>query len=143
MNKLYQCLVLLTIVSIALVLKLGFFIFYHGNVHQITKPDSEGYLSPEKSLIMNGNYGNILLRTPGYPTFIAVLFALFGQYLSVVITKIILGSLLLIKRFYPARRLFSPAAAYIAATLITINFLFLSYTLMVLTDFLFAIAMVF
>ncbi|WP_259411690.1 glycosyltransferase family 39 protein [Coxiella burnetii] len=143
MNKLYQQRwILPAIVIVALVLKLSlFFIFYHGDVHQITQPDSEGYLAPAKSLIMNGNYGNILSRTPGYPTFIAILFVLFGQHLSaIIITQIILSSLLIIQGYYLAHRLFSPVAAYISAILIAINFLFLSYTLMVLTDLLFAIA---
>lgn len=141
MNKLYQQRwILSAIVIVAFVLKLSlFFIFYHGDVHQITQPDSEDYLAPVKSLIMNGNYGNILSRTPGYPTFIAILFVLFGQHLSAIITQIILSSLLIIQGYYLAHRLFSPVAAYISVILIAINFLFISYTLMVLTDLLFAI----
>lgn len=50
--------------------------------------------------------------TPGYPTFLARIFALFRQNLSaIIIVQITLSSLLIIEGYYIDRSLFFPLAA--------------------------------
>ncbi|WP_259423734.1 ArnT family glycosyltransferase [Coxiella burnetii] len=133
--------ILPSIIFFSLLFKLSlFFICYHGNIYQIIRPDSFDYLTPAKTLLLHGNYGDLFERTPGYPTFITIIFALFGQHLTaIVIAQMLLSSLLIIEAYYIAYRLFSLSAAYLSAFLIAFNFLLLSYTLVILTELLFAI----
>ena len=58
---------------------------------------------------------------------------------AIVIAQILLRSLLIIDAYYIAYRLFSLSAVYLSAFLIGFNFILLSYTLLILTELLFAI----
>jgi len=138
--------VLGAIVLISIAIKLTLFaMFYHGDIHQITQPDSHSYFYPAKTLLAFGHYFSaphvpMFIRTPGYPTFIAALFGLFGQQVSVVIiAQILLSGLLVCEAFFIARRLFSLNAAYISAVIVACDVMIFVFNLMVLSETLFVV----
>ncbi len=135
---------LLIIIGLSFVIKLLLFLFfYHGSLSQITMPDSATYLAPAKFLLTTGQYlasphSPMFFRTPGYPTFIAALFWLFGEHLSVIIiAQLVINSMLILLAYLIANRLFSRTVAYIAAVIVALNFLYFGYSLMILTETLF------
>ncbi len=141
--------ILISIILISIILKLIlFFSAYHGDLKQITEPDSKGYYAPAKILLETGHYMNydgtqhMFFRTPGYPTFIAIIYFLFGYHLSaIIIAQILLSSLLIITAYYIAKQLFSLRVGLLAAFLVATDYLLLGYTYSVLTDMLFALFM--
>ncbi len=131
--------ILSSIIFFSLLFKLSFFICYHGEIYQIIRTDSFDYLRPAKTLLLNGHYGDLFERTPGHPSFIAIIFSLFGQYLAaIVMAQILLSSLLIIKAYLDSLPI-SLSPAYLSAFLIAFNFLLLRYTLVILMELLFAI----
>ncbi len=121
------------------------FLFYHHNVKQLMQPDSGTYLIPAQYLLKTGHYLlaphiYMFFRTPAYPTFIALIFFIFGDHLlAVVIAQILLSSVLVVCAYFIAARLFSLKAGIYAACIVALDYLLTGYTYMVLTDMLFAV----
>ncbi len=137
-------LALTAIVLLGILAKLIIFLsVYHGNISQITQPDSESYIAPAIWLLKTGHYMTsahsfMLQRTPGYPTFIAAIFYCFGHNLSaIIIAQVFLMITPTLCAFFIARRLFSTRIALWAALLVAADYLLLSYTFLVLTESLF------
>lgn len=123
-----------------------FFIFYHGDYAQIVQPDTDSYVTPAKYIASQHGFWHSLYyspmfeRTPGYPLFLAAVFSLFGVHLtSVVIAQIILSSVLTICAYIISKRLFSVSVALITAFVVSFNFLFITYSYFVLSDFMSAV----
>lgn len=137
-------LILSGIVLLALLVKLGFFFcFYHSEYGQITQQDSGTYLAPAKSLLAVGQYwagtkySPMFMRTPGYPTFIAMIFFLFGHKLvAIILAQCVLASLMPLMAYAIAKRLFNSTVALFAAAMVALDYLLLSYSVMVLSDLL-------
>ncbi|AIT62478.1 Dolichyl-phosphate-mannose-protein mannosyltransferase family protein [Coxiella burnetii str. Namibia] len=139
----YQWSVLISIFCASLIFKLVvFFAFYRGDVHQLLQPDSGTYLEPAMALLKQGNYGHIFIRTPGYPTFIAAFFYLFGHNLSaIIIAQLILSIIPIFCGYLITRRLFNGRAGLITAVFLAVDYLFFSYAYFVLTDYLYAVTL--
>lgn len=134
------------IAIISIVIKLTLFIiFYHGNSTQIFQPDSGTYIIPAHWLLSTGHYLSspttyMFIRTPGYPTFIAAIFYLFGHnYSALIISQIILTIIPIFCVFLMGRKLFNNYIGICASIFVALDYLIFGYTYLVLTDFLYLV----
>jgi len=136
------------IILLSVALKMVLFLwFYTGNLAQITQPDSVSYSTPAEWLLRTGHFyasanNFMFFRTPGYPCFLASIFWIFGHHYSMVIlAQISLSAILILTSYKIVERLFSPRAGLIAALLAAMDYLALGYSYLILSDFLFAVAL--
>ncbi len=113
-------------------------------------PDSMGYVASAEALLKTGTFsvsperGDMpqTVRTPGYPIFLAVIFACCGKNLAaVVLTQIVLSLLTIVLTWHVARRAFGGRVGALSALLIALDLNSLSYTNMILTETLFTLVL--
>ncbi|MCF8033271.1 MAG: glycosyltransferase family 39 protein [Desulfarculaceae bacterium] len=133
---------LLLLMLAVLVLRLGtLWVAFPHHPHAFENADSEGYYHPAESILLNGTFAEHahqpyraeLLRTPGYPLFIAFSYALFGVKQLPMLSLQVLLSMVLFPLIYAiTARLWNRRAAFWACLLFAVepvNF-FLSQYLM-------------
>ncbi len=137
---------IILIVLLTILVKLAlFFIFYKGWASQITWEDTNSYLIPAKTLLNTGHFLNanhipMFFRTPGYPIFIAFVFFLLGPGLSkIIVFQIVLSAVPIISAYVIGLKLGNRKLGLVAAVLISVNYLLLSYTFTVMSDMLFVV----
>ena len=133
--------ILLAIIGFSILCKMTLFLaFFHGDINQIAQPDTGTYLQPALSLLNYGHYGDMFERTPGYPTFIAALYWVFGEHLQVIIiAQIVLSGVLIAEGYFIAKQLFSERVGLLSALLLAVNFLFFGFNLLILSETLFVV----
>ncbi len=83
------------------------------------------------------------LRTPGYPAFLAGIYALFGEgWSAVMVVQIIISLITIALVYYLARHFWNSRAAAIAALLLALDAVSFTYTLKVMTENLFTLFIV-
>lgn len=106
-------------------------------------PDSAGYLFPAKTLLTHGTFYDFIprlpltFRTPGYPLFLALIYALGGNNSWVCAAQTLLAALLLIPVYKTAFMLSGRTAARGAALLTALSVLYTVYAYAVLAEILF------
>ncbi len=135
------------ILFVALALRLGAFaFFYQANPAGIRYPDTHTYEEPALAFLAHGKFSDrpdlpdvpMLLRTPGYPAFIAGVYAVFGpNEVALVVMQIILslGTISLV--WWISRQLWPEAASLAAAAWLAVDYLSLFYTQLLLSETLF------
>ncbi len=138
------------IVTFVLYVSLWFFTIHLSNIQKAkglepllpgASKDSQGYVLLSDSIIHGNGFSTDgrpeTLRTPGYPVFAAIIRVLGGSYFAVTLVQIFLvfGSALVVRRI---GILFSSrTVGEIAATLLLINPVTITLSLLILTDTLF------
>ena len=92
-------------------------------------PDTPSYVVPAKSLLDHGRFDAasnpgepMFLRTPGYPVFIATVYAVFGRHeTAVLVAQVLLSVLTLWVAFVVAARLFGEAAGIVSAAVLGLD----------------------
>ena len=116
------------------------------NPDLLCRPDSATYLGPAFSLAHDGTFSTgpgsgqaALIRTPGYPLYLAVLLLLSGGSLQFcIIISCILGGLAVLPVYRAARLYANWKVSWISAFLFALNPTAIAYTPMFLSDALFA-----
>lgn len=107
--------------------------------------DSASYLFPAYSFLNTGHFLEasntyMIFRTPGYPAFLAAIFYLFGNHLTVIIyTQIILSIIPIVCAYLIGKRLFSENIGLCAAILVAFDYLIWGHSYFILSDTLFAV----
>lgn len=113
-------------------------------------PDSSTYDEPARALLKTGRFAvnpdhpesPMIVRTPGYPLFIAAHYLIFGINLRpILITQILLSVIPIVVIFLLCLRLRGPRAALIAAILMALEPISFVYAPALLTDSLFMMLM--
>ena len=124
-----------------------FVVYYIGQRDvQFLGPDSKGYIDPAIALLSQDSFSHNaaaprdpnIVRTPGYPLFIACIFSLFGEnIICIIIAQVILSFLTAYLLYMLALRLFGQEVAFWAPILylLDMNSFFLS--MLVYTETLF------
>lgn len=138
-------------VTIAVVLfsRIGMFTSVYAERPTIIRyPDSATYEEPARAILQTGHFAvnpespntPMIVRTPGYPLFIAANYRLFGIDLRpVLINQILLGALAIVVVFLLCLRLRGPRAAVIAAILMALEPITYYYAPALLSDALFMV----
>lgn len=142
-SRYYLCL----IIGFSLLLKLMIFAWLNHLGADFTLPDSGSYIWPAKTLLSGGAFftnPGLWMRTPIYPLLIAGIYALFGESVQyIVIFQIFISTLLVVNAYRITSLLSTNKLALFAAGLVSIDYLFLSYTNLIMTDLLFAVVISF
>ncbi|MGB2985897.1 MAG: glycosyltransferase family 39 protein [Phycisphaerae bacterium] len=108
--------------------------------------DSSTYDLPARSLLKTGRLAvepdapdsPMIIRTPGYPCFIALVYLVFGEsHVAVGLVQIVLSALTIVMVYYISRVLWDSTAAITAATLFSLDVVSLVSSLYLLTETLF------
>ena len=124
------------------VVRLGFTFILGLDETRLIEPDSNDYLLSANALLDDGRFWSSpgsgepeFERTPGYPLFIAVIFAITGRsVLAVALAQSVLSVLVTVPMFLLARRLFSERVAVVAVVLLLIDPLSMYFGSLVLTE---------
>ena len=105
-------------------------------------PDSLAYISSAANIARDLNfYPHEIYRTPGYSTFLAIFFSIFGRTTLaghvIIFTQRLLGLLATYFCYRIAKRCFGPATAFFASLIFTISTTELYYETVVQTEVLF------
>jgi 4-amino-4-deoxy-L-arabinose transferase-like glycosyltransferase len=115
---------------------------YHAGA-DFTLPDSGSYLGPANVLLSKGMFWSnpgIWMRTPLYPLIISGIYWLVGKNLFYVIFfQIFMSGLLVINAYRITELLSNSKMGLFAAGLVAVDYLFISYSNLIMTDLLFAV----
>ncbi len=135
------------IVLIAMIIKLIVFLILMRLGADFTLSDSASYINPANEIFYKGNFlynHDLWMRTPLYPLIIAGFYGLFGQNLYAIIIFQIVCSALLVVNAYRITALFSDVKVGLwAAVLVALDYLYISYANLVLTDLIAAVLLSF
>ena len=137
--------IFMVLVAILCVIRFSFFIYtYDKNPELIIDPDTQSYLDIAASLYERGKYERVAgvaetHRPPGYASYLALNYAIFGQdnLLAPVIIQHILSVLMVVMVSYLAFGLGGPVAGVIAAVVYLLDFTSFYYLNEVLSETLF------
>jgi 4-amino-4-deoxy-L-arabinose transferase-like glycosyltransferase len=108
------------------------------------RPDSGGYIQPALALLATGRYNvspdcekSATTRAPGFPAFLAGLFAISKEVRFPVIVFCLLSSLTCLSIFYTGRLLGGAMVGFIAATLFCLNITSIAISPLYLSDTIF------
>lgn len=104
----------------------------------IIQPDTPSYTKPAFSLIEKGNFGDITLRTPGYPLFLAGIYSIVKSDMAVVVIQHILGLILI---FMALTMIQSNKVRNLAALFFLADMHIITYEHAILADFLLTFAL--
>ena len=131
------------IIAFSVMVKLAIFLFLYHLKASFTLPDSPSYLDPASTLI--NNHFSLLThglweRTPGYPLIIAGIYKLFGSHHeAIILVQVVLSGLLRYNAYRITALLSNTTAGVFAAAIVAIDYLLISYSILIMTDLLFAI----
>ncbi len=143
---------LMAILAGSLLLKLAAWgVVLSGDPGRFLMSDSPGYHDPARALLHTGTYAVSpdvpgvpeTIRTPGYPLFLAGVYALFGEHYAAAIAAQILLSLATIALVYAmAARLWDARVGLLAALLLALDVASFSHALLLLSETLFTLLIV-
>ena len=130
------------LIGVMAVVRLGFTLILGLDETRLIEPDSNDYLLSAHALLDNGRFWSSpgsgepeFERTPGYPLFIAVIFAITGRsVLAVALAQSVLSVMVAVPMFLLARRLFSERVAVVAVVLLLVDPLSMYFGSLVLTE---------
>ena len=123
-----------------------FFIVHATSPNRIFLPDSASYINPAKALLYTGRFAirpdkpdiPEIIRTPGYPLFLAGLFGIFGEtYVPVILIQILLNLGTIVMTYHMGAKLWGGRIALVGAVLLALDVSSLFSAQMVLSDTLF------
>lgn len=131
-----------SVLILGLVLKFAIFIILYRHHADFTLQDTPSYLDPAKRILLHPlslfTHG-LWERTPGYPLFLVGVFKLTTvSVIPVVILQTVLSVLIVWNGYRIALLLFNRSTALVAAILLSLSPLIISYSLLVLSDLLFS-----
>lgn len=139
---------LLAILVISLMLKLTcFLIVYSYHPSCIISNDTSGYDNSAKALVRTGRFAihpeqpdiPQTLRTPGYPSFIALIYLIAGQkHLHVIIVQLLISTATIAIIYLISGTLWGYQVALLTALLLSIDMVSFCYSQMLLTETLFS-----
>jgi len=139
--------VLVGLVGLSLVLKLGAFAsIWCIDPQRVVTGDTASYENPARALVATGRFAAgpdradepETLRTPGYPLFLAALYAPFGERRDlVVVVQVLLSSATVLLLYGLGTRLSTPRAALAAAGLLVLDPLSFVYSQLLFSESLF------
>ncbi len=144
---------LVIILTLSFALKLVFLIFVTvSNPNLFLEIDSEGYNNPALALAKTGvfaispDFPHIpeVIRTPGYPLFLAGIYTLFGEnnYPMVILAQILLSLGIIILTYCIVFTLYNDRLALLAILVLLLDLTSLSYSLILLSETLFTFLIV-
>ncbi|MCM8827618.1 MAG: glycosyltransferase family 39 protein [Candidatus Omnitrophica bacterium] len=119
---------------------------YYVDPSRILAADSCDYDNSAKALLYLGKFSVSpdkpdspqLVRTPGYPFFIALIYAIFGEkYFPVITIQIFLNVLTILLTYLLAKKLWGLRVALLSTILLSLDFTTFTYSQMLLTETLF------
>ncbi len=124
------------------VVRLGFTFILGLDETRLIEPDSNDYLLNAHALLDDGRFWSSpgsgepeFERTPGYPLFIAVIFAITGRsVLAVALVQSVLSVMVAVPMFLLARRLFNERVAVVAVVLLLVDPLSMYFGSLVMTE---------
>jgi 4-amino-4-deoxy-L-arabinose transferase-like glycosyltransferase len=135
------------VLIITLCLRLGVLLFIHQtNPESLAAQDTGSYVGPAQALLETGNFAQSpakpdqpeLVRTPGYPAFIAAVQYFFGPgLLPVALAQVFISQFALIAAFSIARHLWGPAAAGLCIALLGLDLSGFLFSQQILSECLF------
>lgn len=134
---------LMLLVAFSIILKLLVFclLLYLGA--DFTLPDSPSYLDPAQAFLNHGEFWNnkgLWMRTPLYPLIISGVYWFFANNIFYVIfLQIFLSAILVVNAYRITELLSHSKVAIIAAALVSIDYLYISYANLIMSDLLFAV----
>jgi len=131
-----------TLIGVMVVVRLGFTLILGLDEARLIEPDSNDYLLNAEALLDDGRFWSFpgsgepeFERTPGYPLFIAAIFALSGRsVLAVALVQSVVSVLVAAPMFLLARRLFNEPVGIIAIILLLLDPLSMYFGSLVLTE---------
>ena len=139
--------VLAGLVGLSLVLKLSAFAaIWRVDPQRVVTGDTASYENPARALVATGRFAAgpdrtdepETLRTPGYPLFLAALYASFGERRDlVVVAQVLLSSATVLLLYGLGTRLSTPGAALAAAALLVLDPLSFVYSQLLFSESLF------
>ncbi|MCX7047035.1 MAG: glycosyltransferase family 39 protein [Candidatus Sumerlaeota bacterium] len=142
---------LAAILIVAAALRLGVFFFFATDARLFYEPDTPGYWNSALALLKQGTFlqspdpgaAPETFRTPGYPAFMAGVFALFGQRAAaVILIQIALALATIYLTYWLAARAFHPYAGLWAAALVALDPTHIYHNNLLLTETLYAFLLV-
>ena len=119
------------LVGWVLLVRLGALAFvYSEDASRCLMPDSASYTSPACSLLETGRLAAgpdtpdvpMIVRTPGYPAFIALVYLVFGKaHVAVIAAQVILSALSIVVVYHVSYALWGSAAAFLSALLLSVD----------------------
>lgn len=129
------------IIAGSILLKLCIFVLLYCLGSDFMAPDTYSYVKPAVASSFWMSH-DLWMRTPLYPLFIKVIYALFDKSpYTVVLIQVLLSGLIVFNGYRITKQLSNEKLALFAACLLSINYLFIAYANLMLSDLLFAILM--
>lgn len=138
---------IILLIVITILIRIPFFVMVITHpLTPYTSHDSFGYDYIARNILMNHSYSIYLdnplvkdpVRTPGYPLFLSLVYAIFpNKAIFVVIIQLLIDSAIVFLLFFFARTLLSIKAGIIAGFLYTFNIHQVTFATQVLTEILF------
>jgi 4-amino-4-deoxy-L-arabinose transferase-like glycosyltransferase len=137
---------LLVVLAVSLLLKLSVWcvvVFTGDPVRDFSWADTRGYHEPALSLVQSGRFDTFLdapgqpmtYRTPGYPAFLAAVYAVFGENQpAAILFQVLLSLVTIYLTWRLAWRLWGDQVALSAAALLALDPLSLTYSLKIMTE---------
>jgi 4-amino-4-deoxy-L-arabinose transferase-like glycosyltransferase len=131
-----------TLIAVMALVRLGFTLILGLDEARLIEPDSNDYLLSAEALLDDGRFWSSpgsgepeFERTPGYPLFIAAIFALSGRsVLAVALVQSVVSVLVAVPMFLLARRLFNERVGIMAIILLLLDPLSMYFGSLVLTE---------
>jgi len=143
---------LLVILVVSLSLRLGVFLaIYSVDPSRILDDDSPTYYNPARALFRTGHFANSpetpelpeVVRTPGYPAFIAGTWLIFGErYFPVIMIQILISVGTIMMTYVIARAVWNPVAGLISSLLLSLDCASFNYSQKLLTETLFTFILI-
>ncbi len=140
------------LVGWVLLVRLGALLFVHSEApSRCLMPDSASYTSPARSLLETGRLAAgpdtpdvpMIVRTPGYPAFIALVYLVFGEaHVAVIAVQVIFSALSIVVLYHVSYALWGSSAAFLSALLLSVDPATFLSSQLVLTETLFALLLV-
>ena len=123
---------ILVAILLACVVGRGVYVLHlaHTNGIETTVGDTPTYLGPAQQLLEHGRFDSgsppgqpEFLRTPGYPTFIAAVYRVFGENdnTAVLLVQVVLSALTVLLAYLLAARMWSKPIGLLAALLVALD----------------------
>lgn len=143
----YARIALISVFFLALAIRLAYAMPGLSDPETLMRPDSITYINPAKALVSDfafstepGSEEPAMLRTPGYPLFLASIFFISGGSLKLcIIASAVIGALICIPIFLCGNLFSSWKAGFIASLLFALNPTAIALSPMFLSDTLFAL----
>ena len=130
------------LIGVMAVIRFGFTFVIGLDEGRLVEPDSNDYLLNAHALLDDGRFWSSpgsgepeFERTPGYPLFIAAIFAMTGRsVLAVALVQSVVSVLVAVPMFLLARRLFNERVGVVAIVLLLLDPLLMYFGSLILTE---------